>query len=431
MLAETISFFARHPHLVAGWLLVGGLALQVCFLIGGSATRLYRERKYGQMLQERFQWEVRAAQMRIAGIEQSTVAWSGIRKFVVDKKVRECADTYSYYLKPQDRRPLPSFRPGQYLTFRLVLPGTTKPLTRCYSLSECPRPDYYRVSIKRCAPPPGSEHPPGLASSYFSDFVEEGDVLDVKAPSGHFYLDLEKSRPVVLISGGIGVTPMISMANALREVDPRREIWFFFGARNSLDHMFKEVMDEFATRPNFHLHVCYSKPLETDVLEQDYHHEGRVTVELFKSLLPSNNYDYFLCGPGPFMESITGDLRTWGVPDDWVHFEAFGPASVKRPAKTESAAATAPASPSAAIEVTFAKSARKISWDDAQTSLLEFAEGHGIPMEASCRAGGCGACRVQIKSGEVEYLNGQAPDSDTSSCLACICKPKRALVLDA
>ena len=431
MLAEILNFFAQNPHLTVGWFLLAGLLLQTGFLVGGRARRLYHEIKYEKVLQERFHLEVRAAQLRIAGIEQSTAAWSGVRKFTVKKKIQECADTFSFYLKPEDRKPLPPFRPGQYLTFRLMLPGAAKPLTRCYSLSECARPDYYRVSIKRCLPPAGSEHPPGASSSYFCDVVEEGDVLDVKAPSGHFFLDLEKVRPVVLISGGIGVTPMISMANALHEAGSQREIWFFFGARNSVDHMFKDVMEEFATRSNLRMHVCYSKPLETDVMGQDYQHEGRVTVDLFKTLLPSNNYDYFLCGPGPFMESITGDLRTWGVPDDWVHFEAFGPASVKRPAKPESAAAVALAPVEGGIEVTFAKSGRKVAWTGAQTSLLEFAEEHGIPMDASCRAGNCGSCQVGIKSGEVEYLSGHAAGSDVGSCLACICKPKGPLVVDA
>lgn len=429
MVEKFLNLLVEKPDLAVGWLLLIGLLLQVGFLLGGSARRLYRENRYAKLLQERFHLEMKAAQLRIVGIEQSTSAWSGIRKFVVKRKVQECADTFSFYLKPQDGKPLPPFRPGQYLTFRLTLPGVAKPITRCYSLSDSARPDYYRVSIKRCLPPVGSDHPPGLSSSYFCDVVKEGDVLDVKAPNGHFFLDLEKIRPVVLISGGIGVTPMISMANALREADPQREIWFFFGARNSVDHMFKEVMEEFATRPNFHLHTCYSKPLEMDVKGRDYQHEGRVTVELFRSLLPSNNYDYFLCGPGPFMESITSDLRSWGVPDEWVHFEAFGPASVKRPAKAEPAQAPAPSA--TGIEVTFAKSGKKIAWTGTHASLLDLAEEHGIAMEASCRAGNCGSCAVGLKSGAVEYSGDQGGGVDAGSCLACVCKPKGSVVIDA
>lgn len=269
-----------------------------------------------------------------------------------------------------------------------------------------------------------------MGSSFFCDSVKEGDILDVKAPNGHFFLDLEKPRPVVLISGGVGVTPMVSMANALVESGDKREVWFFFGARNSRDHMFKDYMAELvAKHPHVRVHVCYSKPLPADVKGSDYQHESRVSVALFKELLPSNNYDYFLCGPGPFMETITDELRAWGVPDSWVHYEAFGPASVKKAAPPEIKSLNQ--GPISSIEVTFSKSGQSAMWDSACSSLLELAEGVGIKIDAGCRAGNCGSCLVAIKSGEVEYLGGHGADVEQGSCLACICKPKGKLVIDA
>ena len=429
MIAELFSIITENPVQLIGWGIVGGLLAQVGLMVVGGARRASFERKRGDLEQERLALEIKAARMKILVVETDKTAWNGVRKFTVTRKVLECDDTYSFYLNPHDGKPLPQFKPGQYLTFQLSVPGVAKQVVRCYSLSDIGRVTHYRVTIKRCLPPPKTEHPPGIGSSFFCDGVKEGDILDVKAPNGHFYLDMEKQRPVVLISGGIGVTPMVTMANALTEIGDSREIWFFFGARNGADHMFKEYMDEIVKKnQNVHMHVCYSKPSPTDRKGIDYQHEGRVTVDLFKELLPSNNYDYFLCGPGPFMESITSDLTDWGVPDSWVHFEAFGPASVKK--KAPPPAAATGGAVAATFDVIFAKSGKTAKWDGSHDSVLSLAEENGVKIDAGCRAGGCGSCIIAIKSGNVEYA-GAPPDVESGSCLSCICKPKGALVIDA
>jgi len=431
MFNQALNGITSNPAYVAGWVVIGGLLLYVGLLAAGSARRFLFGIQSGRLEQERLALEIQAARLRIQTVEQAKSAWSGVRKFTVDKKVLECADTCSFYLKPHDGKPLPPFKPGQYLTFQLTIPGQSRPLVRCYSLSDCARSTHYRVTIKRCLPPPKTEHPAGLGSSFFCDGVKEGDILDVKAPNGHFFLDMEKERPVVLISGGIGVTPMVSMANALVEAGSTREIWFFFGARSGEDHMFKEYMADIASKhPNVRMQVCYSKPHPTDVKGRDYQHESRVSVELFKQLLPSNNYDYFLCGPGPFMQTITDDLRAWGVPDAWVHFEAFGPASVKRAPKPEDKAAAA-AAPSAGFAIQFARSGKTVEWKASFGSVLDLADDQGVKIDAGCRAGNCGSCLVAIKSGEVEYLGEAGAEVESGSCLTCICKPKGTLVLDA
>jgi ferredoxin-NADP reductase len=431
MLERTLKLVSEHPSTVAGLLIVCGLALELCFLAGAGAARILGDRRRAALQCRRLELEIERARLQIKTAGEAKSAWNGIRKFSVTQKVTECADTFSFYLKPHDGKSLPPFKPGQYLTFQLNIPGVGKPVVRCYSLSDSARPSHYRVTIKRCPAPEGGEHPPGVGSSYFCDHVKVGDILDVKAPNGHFHLDLEQERPVVLISGGVGVTPMIAMANALIEAKATREIWFFHGARNGRDHMFKAYMNGLASEnKNVRMHVCYSKPHESDASGRDYHHEGRVTVDLLKQLLPSNNYEYFLCGPGAFMESITEDLRTWGVPDDWVHFEAFGPASVKRAAKPEAkVAVTFP--PFGGLEVTFAKSGRKVAWQGGGRSLLELAEEARVKIDAGCRAGNCGSCLVAIKSGTVEYIGAHGADVEEGSCLACICRPATALVIDA
>ena len=360
-------------------------------------------------------------------------AWNGYRKFTVSKKVLECEDTYSFYLTPHNGRPLPPFKPGQYLTFELHPPNAGKPLVRCYSLSDgALTDDHYRVTIKRALPPTSDPAiPAGIISSYFSDHVKEGDILDVKAPSGRFYLDVEVDRPVVLISGGIGITPMLAMARHLTHLKDNREIYFFFGCRNSLDHMFREEVIELQkANSNMRLHICHSRPLARDVQGEAYHHEGRVTNDLMKEILPSSNYEYYLCGPGPFMDTLVNGLYDWGVPKKDVKFEAFGPATVKSGPQEPKAEAEVGAQ--AVIPIVFARSGKTLPWNSELENLLEFAEKNGITtIEGGCRAGSCGSCLVAIKQGDVEYIlePGSAPEEGT--CLSCICRPKGTMVIDA
>ena len=184
------------------------------------------------------------------------------------------------------------------------LPDQPKPLVRCYSLSDGIEDDHYRVSIKRVPPPRDKpDVSPGKGSNFFHDHVNEGDIIDVKAPGGHFFLDLDKDFPIVLIGGGIGITPVLSMLNTLvKGGSLTREVYFFVGVRNSRDHPFKQHMEQLnAEHEKLHLHVCYSKPGEGDVEGRDYQHAARVSVDLFKQVLPSNNFDYYLCGPPPLM----------------------------------------------------------------------------------------------------------------------------------
>lgn len=415
--------------LTLGFILIGSLVVQVALMLYSTLRRVFFESAQRRLSRERMQIMVKAATAQLREAEQAKLLWNGYRKFQVAQKVLECEDVYSFYLAPHDGKPLPAFKPGQYLTFQLDLPGRDKPVIRCYSLSDSPNhPDYYRVTIKRALPPPDQAGAPaGLASSYFCDHVRTGDILDVKAPGGHFFVDLLKPRPVVLISGGVGITPMLSMANAIVESGSKREVWFFFGARNGVEHMQKEHLERLEKEhENFHLHVCYSRPRPEDRPALDYHHADRVSVDLIKRELPSQNYDFFICGPGAMMKSITDDLRAWGVPDEHVFFEAFGPATVKKAAPKAVIDASAPA-----LQITFGRSGKVCAWKPELSSLLEFAEEQGVKIEAGCRAGNCGTCLVAIKSGQVDYLSEHGASAEDGSCLTCICKPRTNLVLDA
>lgn len=337
----------------------------------------------------------------------------------------------SFYLVPHDSKPLPPFKPGQYLTFQLRIPGIDKPTIRCYSLSDCAQPDHYRVTIKRAPPPrdkPGVR--PGLSSNFFHDQLREGDILDIQAPRGGFHLDLDKDNPVVLIGGGIGVTPVLSMLNAIVASGSKRETWFFYGVRNAAEHIMQEHLAGVA-RDNDHVHVnvCYNEPASDDVKGRDYHHAEHVSVALIKRLLPSNNYEFYICGPPPMMNQITEELLAWGVPAAHIHYEAFGPATVKKVSHAPPAAAAAPGAPT--YKVTFARSGKECAWEAGAASLLEFAEAQGVRIDSGCRAGNCGTCVTAVRSGQFSYRIEPGAPAVPGTCLTCISVPRGDIVLDA
>ena len=360
--------------------------------------------------------------------------WSGWRKFEITRK--ECEDAAelacSFYLTPHDGKPIPKFEPGQFLTFQVVVPGLENPLIRCYSLSDSPKdkPDHYRVTIKREVA--RNEAPAGVVSNFFHENLNVGDIVDVREPSGRFYLDMARERPVVLLSAGIGITPVLSMLNAITDRNSSRETWFFYGAPNRQEHIMYDHLERVAREhENVHLQVCYSRPREgIDVEGQDYHHKGWVGVDLLKQVLKSSNYDFYMCGPLLMMEALKEGLTEWGVPPEHVHFEKFGPGPPpKAPAPAPATgAATGP-------DLTFEKSGKTIAWDPRYASILDFAEANGIEIESQCRVGNCGSCMTAIKNetdGEgVEYTNDVSYPYEAKTCLACSCVPKEPLVLDA
>ena len=360
--------------------------------------------------------------------KQVKLAWNGFRKFKIISKVKETDDITSFYLSPHDGRELPGFLPGQFLTFQIPVPNQAQPVIRCYSLSDSPfHSARYRVSIKRVpAPRDNPSAPPGLISTHFHDVLNENDIVDVKAPSGHFSMSMTKSSPVVLLAGGVGITPLLSMLNAITEMASQREVWFFLGVRNKKEHVMKEHLEMVAREnENVRLNVFYSAPAETDVLSEDYHVKGRVNVENIKVILPSSNFDFYICAPPPMVKDLRKDLADWGVPKKNIHFEAFGPATVK------GCKADTGKGDSAKIDIQFEKSGKTLTWDSKAASLLDFAEANGVPIDSGCRAGNCGTCLTAIKSGKVELVGEPGSKPEEGSCLACISVPKENLTLDA
>ncbi len=420
-----MSEYAQIIGLGLGWLLVGWVSLQGVVFSWRTLLRHVGWRREYAREREEFCRRVEAT-ARAARASKAIADWSGWRPFRVAAVVDEAQDVKSFYFTPVDGRPLSAFAPGQYLTFRLPLPGTDVPLVRCYSLSDQPRQDYYRATIKRIAAPPARpELRAGRGSSYFHDRVRVGDVLEVRAPAGTFLIDPLAAEPLVLVGAGIGITPLVSMLNTVVHAGRRRHIYAVFGFRNGGEYPFKDHLKQLAaTNPQLHLHVSYSTPQPDDVLYKDYNHRGRVTIERVRAVLPSNNFQFYVCSPAPLMESLVPALWQWGVPETHVHFEAFGPASVKSASAKSREPLTAP------CEVRFERSSRAATWDGSFASLLEFGEAAGVTMPSGCRTGSCGECMLAVRSGTTTTLKQPGIPVPAGQCLTCISVPIGAISLD-
>jgi ferredoxin-NADP reductase len=249
----------------------------------------------------------------------------------------------------------------------------------------------------------------------------------VRAPSGHFHLIEEPPLPLVLIAGGIGITPMLSILNTLIEQGSEREVWLFYGVRNGREVIMRTALHELArTHPGFHLHLCYSRPDAADRQDIDYHHAGHIDMALLQDVLKLRRYQFYVCGPAAMMESIVPGLEALGVASADIHYEAFGPATLTRP-KAQAQVAIAQADES--WRVTFGKSGKEATWTGADESLLSFVEAQRVEVASGCRAGSCGSCQTRIDSGEVAY--DQEPDAELEAghCLLCISRPKSDLKL--
>lgn len=252
--------------------------------------------------------------------------WNGFRRFAVERKVPESEIITSFYLRPADGADLVPFKPGQYLTVRIDHP-TTPTSPRNYSLSDRPGVGHYRISVKResgAAP----EVPGGLVSNYLHDSVHPGDTLEIGPPCGEFTLEPEQAngRPIVLISGGIGITPVLSMFKNLAHHNVETPIYFIHAARNSRVHALgDEVRRVAAERTNISAHFRYSEPLPGDLEQGRCDSTGTVDIDMLGRLLPSHDAEFYFCGPKAFMVGLYHGLKGWGVHESRIHFEFFGP----------------------------------------------------------------------------------------------------------
>ncbi len=360
-------------------------------------------------------------------------AWKGYRRFVVERTIAEASDTTSIYLTSEDCRPLPSFHPGQYLTLKVQVPGMSKTAVRCYSLSERPRPDYYRITVKAICRDPEVDPKRGIVSRYLNRGLKPGQILEAQAPRGEFYLREDDARPAVLIGAGIGITPLLSMTNLLLHQSSTRQsnarpVILFYGVRNSSEHAFANHLRELAAKhPQLSYVPCYSQPLAGDRPGRDFLAANRLELETVQRLLPNTNYPCYVCGPGPFMESMVAGLTAWGVAEEDLHYEAFGPSSVKKAALPAEASHAAPTA-----SVVFKQSETTAPWNGSVASLLELGEANDIPLASGCRTGNCGMCATRLLAGHVRYATPPAAPLDPGFCLTCVATPETAeVVLEA
>ncbi|HDR9473930.1 NO-inducible flavohemoprotein [Burkholderia multivorans] len=286
---------AATDEIVSAWALAYG---NLADLLAGMESGLYEQ-----------------AATRIGG-------WTGWRSFIVRDKRPESSVITSFVLEPADGRPVANFEPGQYVSVAVDVPTLGLQQIRQYSLSDMPNGRTYRISVKREG---GGPYPPGYVSCLLHDHVNVGDEVRLAAPYGCFHIDVDASTPIVLISGGVGLTPMISMLKRAIQ-DPKRQVVFVHGARNSGVHAMRDRLRETArTHTNFSLIVFYDDPLPQDLPGRDYDHAGLVDVNAIKDAILLPDADYYICGPVPFMRLQHDALKQLDIPEARIHYEVFGP----------------------------------------------------------------------------------------------------------
>jgi ferredoxin-NADP reductase/MOSC domain-containing protein YiiM len=352
-------------------------------------------------------------------------AWPGFRPLTVTAVERETGSIVSIQLAGPGGAAVPAALPGQFLTLRLPVSPDQPPLLRSYSLSGPPGAAAYRISVKR--------EPHGAGSQYIHSRVRAGDVLEAAAPRGTFTLRPGQG-PVLLISAGVGATPVLAMLHDLADAKSGRDVWWLHGARDRAEEPFAaESRALLTTLASGHRHICYSHPGPDDVQGRDYQTTGRLTAAVLADLNLPRSADAYICGPAGFMADVSAALVGLGVDGSRVHTEIFGAA----PAQTPGIAAAAtrpphppPGEPGTGPAIAFARSGLTVPWDPGYASLLELAEACDVPVRWSCRTGVCHTCETGVLSGQVSYAPEPVDDPADGDILICCSQPSGDLALD-
>jgi ferredoxin-NADP reductase len=352
-------------------------------------------------------------------------AWRGFRPLSVTAITRESESVISVRLDDPSGASLPHAQPGQYLTLRLQPDRQQRSVLRNYSLSGPPDAGYYRFTVKR--------EPDGAASGYLHTRLAVGDQLDIAAPRGTFILDRARA-PVLLISAGIGATPVLAMLQALAEEHSDRAIWWLHAARNRRQHSFAaEARNLLASLTNVHACVYYSHPDADDVKGRDFDSAGRLSGAVLAELEPPRDAQAYLCGPTPFMDEISAGLAALGIDASRIHTEPFGPAPGLTPGIAATPARTPhppTGQPGTGPTIQFARSNLAVAWSNDYGSLLELAEACDVPVRWSCRTGVCHTCETTLIAGDLSYNPDPVEPPADGSALICCSQPRDEVVLE-
>jgi ferredoxin-NADP reductase/MOSC domain-containing protein YiiM len=351
-------------------------------------------------------------------------AWPGFRPMRVSRIDQESNSVFSLVLVPADGKPLAPALPGQFVVLRLHMQSGAPPVLRSYSLSDLPGTEHYRVSIKL--------EEKGLASTYLHTRIKPGSNLEVSAPRGSFTLR-SGGEPVVLLSGGVGATPVLAMLHALAAEKSSRPVWWLHGARNREDHPFREESRALLQRLKYgHSYIQYSRPGPADQKGVDFDAAGHLAVSAFEEIGVPHDGQFYLCGPTAFLREITAGLNAWGLVADHIHTEIFGTlVSITPGMKAETHSPHLPAEPAGSgPQVSFARSGLTLPWDAKYQSLLELAEACDVPVRWSCRTGVCHTCETALIAGDVEYDPEPLDPPAKGDALICCSRPRGEVVLD-
>ncbi|MEU1619190.1 MOSC and FAD-binding oxidoreductase domain-containing protein [Streptomyces sp. NPDC005722] len=363
----------------------------------------------------------------LTGAAAPPPAWPGFRPLRVARVRDESSSIFSLTLAAQDGSPLPAGMPGQFLTVRMRPDPEGPPLIRTYSLSGRPGAAEYRISVK--------QEPHGAGSGFLRRHVREGDLLDVAAPRGTFVLG-EGDTPVVLLSAGVGATPVMAMLYALADACGRREVWWLHVARDGGNHPFAAESRALVGKlAGAHAYIAYSRPREGDRAGADYTGAGRLDAARIAALELPPDADAYVCGPQAFMDDMAEALTAGGLSADRVHTETFGALSSINPGVVDATARpphppTAPPGEPTGPSVSFARSGLSVPWHPAYGTLLELAEACDVPTRWSCRTGVCHTCETPVLTGGVAYAPEPVDEPAAGNALICCSQPRTDLVLD-
>ncbi|MGA9306335.1 MAG: 2Fe-2S iron-sulfur cluster-binding protein, partial [Candidatus Sulfotelmatobacter sp.] len=356
--------------------------------------------------------------------EEQAPAWPGFRQMRVANIHKESDSVTSFILSPIDGQTLPVCQAGQFVVLRLLVDPGKPAALRSYSLSDLPAADHLRISVK--------SELNGIGSSFLCKRAREGDLLDVSAPRGSFTLR-PGQNPVVLLSAGVGATPVMSMLHSLAAEKSQREIWWIYGARNSAEHPFAEesrsLLKQLSRGRGY---IVYSRPTASDQVGVDFDAPGHIDAALLERIGVSQGSDFYLCGPTSFLQNMRDGLRTWGVLAGNVHTEIFGSLDPITPgmAQVVHTPHLPQGPPGSGSTVSFARSGITAAWDRKFASLLELAEACDVPVRWSCRTGVCHTCMTGLIAGSIIYNPEPLERPAPGNVLVCCSQPNTGVTLD-